>query len=239
MVRFFSNPIAIVCLVAALLLLVASVNRVSAITNSFFVANIQGSEESDEPDDMAANIDTELVINANLFGEIEAEYVALESVAEETQLPLVLKGVFAGSEPSSNAALIETEDGKTRLYKIDREIIDGAVLRAVYNEKVVISYRGRNESLAFPVVSMAGIDESAPRVVARSSDANSRRPPPSDLPGPRNKPAEVKQSFDNADTGNANGSDLDNDAPAMEYVPPGMSKRDEIRQRLERLRQGR
>ena len=248
MARLFSNPIALVCLVVAALLLLGSVNRVSAITDSFFVANIQDADNAEDfGQDAAANIDTELVINAQLFGEIEAEYVALESVAEETELPLVLKGVFAGSQPSNNAALIELENGKTNLVRVDTEIMEGAVLRAVYNDKVVISYRGRNESLAFPTVSMAGIDDSIPqkprprpssRPPAPKTSAVSRpsNRPQNRLPGPASKDRATVDDQGEVEAPDFSGDDQ---PPATEYVPPGMSKRDEIRARLEKLRQGR
>ena len=159
MTGFLSRPIPIALIFAALVLSALSAERVFSLIDSLQLdTEIPQQAQSNNSDD-AAQINAELVINANLFGVVQDEYVALEQIDEETDLPLKLVGVLAGKEGSSNAAMIELENGQTKLFKVDARIIEGAILKAVYADKVVIAYRGRNQSLAFPIVPMTGIEE--------------------------------------------------------------------------------
>ena len=225
----YRKAIALLVGIAGLLLLLAAADRVRVLVQSFVVPSIDTSALDISDDESSANsIDTELVINAHLFGEIEAEYVALATVTEETELPLTLKGVLAGDEPASNAALIELENGLTKLFRVDREVMEGVVLRAVYPDKVVISYRGRNESLGFPVVNMSGIEEST-KVAAVSRSSTTKLPAREPNPTPvEDSRAEVE------DPGFA-----PEPSAEAEYSPPAINRRDEIRKRLEMLRRSR
>ena len=86
----------------------------------------------------------------NLFGDLSAEPVVEQPTvtdAPETNLNLTLSGVVASSDPKVAAAIIENR-GKQNVYGIN-EPIEGtrAILKEVYEDKVIIRNGSRNETL--------------------------------------------------------------------------------------------
>lgn len=105
-----------------------------------------------------------------LFGDANAaKPVVVEKEPEklpETRLNLTLRGVSASSRsPSRNddynhdyvdSALIEDARRDTKLYRVGDSITGGAMISAIYPDRVVISRNGRKENLYFPKVSIGG-----------------------------------------------------------------------------------
>lgn len=85
----------------------------------------------------------------HLFG--HARSVAASAgptIAPETKLNLLLRGVLASAD-SANAEAIIAAGAKAaeKIYRIDESIPGGAILREIYADRVILEYRGRVETL--------------------------------------------------------------------------------------------
>ncbi len=91
------------------------------------------------------------LLSMNLFGQYNAQPKAVEATvkkdAPQTRLNLKLVGVVASSDPQSAFAVI-TNNGKQNTYGVN-EVVDGTrvTLKAVYNDRVIISNSGRDETV--------------------------------------------------------------------------------------------
>ncbi|RJQ49574.1 MAG: type II secretion system protein GspC [Gammaproteobacteria bacterium] len=87
----------------------------------------------------------------HLFGESHAEPGAETAAdAPETPLNLTLRGVFSSDDPEAAYAIIAGPDGKETGYALEDELPGGAVLKAVFPDRVTLMRNGRNESLSLP-----------------------------------------------------------------------------------------
>jgi len=106
-----------------------------------------------------------------LFGipgeeDAEPELVATEDLPE-TNLRLVLRGVFAGTGDQRHSAMVEGPDKKTDLYIIGDTLPGNAALHSVHARRIVIERGGALETLHFP--------EQDEISVSRSSTTSSSR----------------------------------------------------------------
>lgn len=91
------------------------------------------------------------LLSMNLFGQYNAQPKPVETTvkkdAPQTRLNLKLVGVVASSDPQSAFAVI-TNNGKQNTYGVN-EVIDGTrvTLKAVFNDRVIISNSGRDETV--------------------------------------------------------------------------------------------
>ena len=114
----------------------------------------------------------------NLFGDLTAEPQAPEpevTQAPETNLNLTLSGVVASSDPKVAAAIIENR-GSQNVYGIN-EPIEGtrAVLREVYEDKVIIRNGNRNETLMLDGIDYNQSTSRPPATVNRPQPSNRQR----------------------------------------------------------------
>lgn len=87
----------------------------------------------------------------HLFGESSAEAGPDAAVsAPETALNLTLRGVFSSENPEAAYAIIAGPDGKEMGYGLEDELPGGAVLKAVFPDRVTLMRNGRSESLSLP-----------------------------------------------------------------------------------------
>ena len=70
--------------------------------------------------------------------------------APETRLRLDLKGVFASTNASEALAIISSSKGKDKTYHIGDKITGGALLHAVYEDRVILKRNGQLETLRLP-----------------------------------------------------------------------------------------
>lgn len=148
-----------------------------------------------------------------LFGQQTADTqntVASTENLPATNLRLYLRGVLAADGDSPGSALVEDDKGRTEVYLIGDELPGNARLHAVFPSRIVLERSGKLENLYFPDPEAAGA-ASATRVVPA---------------GPAQQP-EVTTSPAPAATVTA-------PAPAPDRE---QSRREEIRRRLELLRQ--
>ena len=114
----------------------------------------------------------------HLFGDAKKQVVVQQKMidAPETRLRLKLKGVFASTKASEALAIISSSKGKDKTYQIGDKITGGALLHAVYTDRVILKRNGKLETLRLPkskVDSQSFYSKSAPvRVAAPSSSLN-------------------------------------------------------------------
>lgn len=97
------------------------------------------------------NISLNEVSQYHLFGDAKKQPIVQHKVidAPETRLKLSLKGVF--STNSSNAlAIISSSKGKDETYHLGDKVTGGAILHAVYADRVILKRNGRLETLRLP-----------------------------------------------------------------------------------------
>ncbi|BES71295.1 hypothetical protein RE428_23130 [Marinobacter nanhaiticus D15-8W] len=148
----------------------------------------------------------------DLFGQPGAQVQAAPQSTEnlpETNLRLFLRGVMAGDEENAIAsALIEGSDSRTEAYAIGDELPGNATLRSVYANRVIIERSGKLENLYFPETSdSSGID-----LTGGDNEHDVSQP----MPAPSNARAT---------------------RPAPSTSPVSGDRREEIRRRLEELRE--
>ena len=77
--------------------------------------------------------------------------------APDTSLQLKLDGVFAGSVQSQSSAIIsEQGQGIGKLYRVGQQVMGGAVLSAVYVDRVLLQRNGQDEVLRFIKTNLLG-----------------------------------------------------------------------------------
>jgi general secretion pathway protein C len=82
----------------------------------------------------------------HLFGQTAAGELPNAPDAPETQLKLTLIGTAAGRDPKMGVAMIVDENNKQRQYQVG-EIVGQATVDAVYQDRVVLIFQGRLETL--------------------------------------------------------------------------------------------
>lgn len=88
----------------------------------------------------------------HLFGDAKSQTVVQQKIidAPETRLRLDLKGVFASTNAREALAIISTSKGKDKTYHIGDKVTGGAVLHAVYADRVILKRNGKLETLRLP-----------------------------------------------------------------------------------------
>lgn len=92
------------------------------------------------------------ISNLHLFGKTEViEKTDAPIVAPETRLQLKLNGVFASSNPDRAYAIISDSKNHDLAYKLGNKVAGGAILHAVYADRVILKRDGRLETLRMSV----------------------------------------------------------------------------------------
>ena len=90
------------------------------------------------------------IANQHLFGRADSRQATQRGAdAPETKLNLLLKGVIASSDEENAVAFIAAGKGTTeKSYAIGDNLPGGAILKDIYEERVLLEYRGRMENLS-------------------------------------------------------------------------------------------
>ncbi|MDX1554211.1 MAG: type II secretion system protein N [Marinobacter sp.] len=166
------------------------------------------------PTQTTTNVPQEPNINLaslDLFGkpgEVATEAEADTENLPETNLRLFLRGVLAASGDFPGSALIEDDKSKTEAYLVGDELPGNATLRSVRANRVIIERGGKLENLYFP----EDEDRSGVSLASTQTSGDQQEPQPQVRP---------------ANTGQASSNSDDNSE----------QRRDEIRRRLEQLRE--
>ena len=99
-----------------------------------------------------ANTSLKNVAAYHLFGDAKKPVVVQQKVidAPETRLRIDLKGVFASTKPEQALAIISTSKGQDKMYRIGDKVTAGALLHAVYADRVILKRNGQLETLRLP-----------------------------------------------------------------------------------------
>jgi general secretion pathway protein C len=95
------------------------------------------------------------LLDSHLFGEATAAPAAAPAAvldAPDTNLSLTLKGILSREGDSNGGAIIATNRGEDRAYRVGQTIegADGAKLHSVYADRVLLDRGGRLETLRLP-----------------------------------------------------------------------------------------
>lgn len=127
----------------------------------------------------------EQIVAAGLFG--SAPQAAGGSL-QQTDLQLILRGVFTASDPRKASAMLESPDGRMQIVKVGGSLAPETTLQQVTSNHIVLTRNGAQESLYFPtpqagdtgpVAETPGADSAGP--VAESADTPAAGASPEEL----------------------------------------------------------
>jgi len=105
------------------------------------------------------NVDSSRLASFTIFKAPVVESVSQNANAPDTSLQLKLDGVFASSSQSQSSAIIsEQGQGIGKLYRVGQQVVGGAVLSAVYVDRVLLQRNGQEEVLRFIKSNLLGGD---------------------------------------------------------------------------------
>jgi general secretion pathway protein C len=88
------------------------------------------------------------IAQLHLFGQAQSQAGGqAPTVAPETKLNLVLRGVIVSGQASDALAIIGPRGGKEKDYTIGQSLPGGAELKEIYADRVILQHRGRLETL--------------------------------------------------------------------------------------------
>lgn len=133
-------------------------------------------------DKSSQTVDIQSIVDAHLFGKMEAPVITAPAISEEPAEPLkgtlVLKGTIAATADQKAMAIIE-DRGKETVYAIGDAVPGGGKLHAVEPAKVIFQQSGRLAFLELPK------EFANTRPVARRSTRTTRSLPTTPAPAPR------------------------------------------------------
>lgn len=97
----------------------------------------------------APAVDIGAIIGARLFGAAAAP-AGDPAMAPATSMNLVLAGTIADADPESGWAIVGENPMSARVVRTGSQLPGGAILKAVYPDRVVLDLGGRLESLMLP-----------------------------------------------------------------------------------------
>jgi general secretion pathway protein C len=104
------------------------------------------------PGPVAQAVDVGAIVNAHLFGEASAPAAGStdpNSVAA-TQMPLVLVGTIANTDPTLGYAIIGESAAAAKVYAVGKTITGGTKLHSVYPDRAILDRGGKLEALLLP-----------------------------------------------------------------------------------------
>lgn len=87
------------------------------------------------------------VAQYHLFGRADVIAGNAPTVAPQTKLNLVLRGVIASKSQEEALAIIATRGGDEKGYSPGERLPGGAELKEIYADRVILQHRGRLETL--------------------------------------------------------------------------------------------
>ena len=94
----------------------------------------------------------EAIVNAHLFGEANAPAAGSTdpNAVAATQMPLVLVGTIAHTDPEKGYAIIGENAAVAKVYGVGKTITGGTKLHSVYPDRAIIDRGGKLEALLLP-----------------------------------------------------------------------------------------
>jgi general secretion pathway protein C len=121
------------------------------------VTHLAGSGASQRPGSaaVAANrgrppLNLAALSNGHLFGVAPAPAAVDDANAPQTNMPLVLTGIFAAQDPKNGLAIIGTSATNAKVYPVGERVPGNARVHAVYSDRVLLERNGAIEALMLP-----------------------------------------------------------------------------------------
>lgn len=111
------------------------------------------SSPGDDSPAAQSRFDTRALTSAHLFGEAVAGTVETRAApidAPDTTLNLSLRGILHNSDPEYSRALVQEGNGDTEVLAPGAEMAGGAILDAIYADRVILRRGDRHEALRLP-----------------------------------------------------------------------------------------
>lgn len=98
------------------------------------------------------SVDVQRVLNTHLFGVASASDKPAGDGADapQTSLTLVLAGTIASSDPKQGLGIIGETAANAKVYSVGDSVTGGALLHAVYSDRVILDRSGQLEALLLP-----------------------------------------------------------------------------------------
>ncbi|MGE5624382.1 MAG: type II secretion system protein GspC [Bacillota bacterium] len=148
-----------------------------------------GSVSNAPPPTLRANtVDAGRIADRHLFG--VASVTGNAQNAPDTTLALTLHGIVAGRGPADSRALI-VANGDEEPYEVGASLPGGAVIRAIYPDRVLLESGGRVEALRLPK------DDSGGSIGPSYANTNAMQPasPPPQPNGPPQNLGQLRQQI--------------------------------------------
>jgi general secretion pathway protein C len=95
-------------------------------------------------------VDVGAIVSAHLFGEANAPANTDPNAVAATQMPLVLVGTIAHSDPEQGYAIIGESAQSAKVYGVGKTISGGTKLHSVYPDRAILDRGGKLEALLLP-----------------------------------------------------------------------------------------
>jgi general secretion pathway protein C len=100
----------------------------------------------------ARTVDVAAIVNAHLFGEANAPSAGSTdpNAVAASQMPLVLVGTIANTDPALGYAIIGESATAAKVYGVGKTISGGTKLHSVYPDRAILDRGGKLEALMLP-----------------------------------------------------------------------------------------
>ncbi len=100
----------------------------------------------------ARTVDVGAIVNAHLFGEANAPAAGSTdpNAVAASQMPLVLVGTIANTDPALGYAIIGENATSAKVYAVGKTITGGTKLHSVFPDRAILDRGGRLEALMLP-----------------------------------------------------------------------------------------
>jgi len=100
----------------------------------------------------ARTVDVGAIVNAHLFGEANAPAAGSNdpNAVAASQMPLVLVGTIANTDPTLGYAIIGESAVTAKVYGVGKTITGGTKLHSVYPDRAILDRGGKLEALLLP-----------------------------------------------------------------------------------------
>ena len=95
-------------------------------------------------------LDLSALVTGHLFGAPPAPPPLDDANAPQTNMPLVLTGIFAVTDPKDGLAFIGTTASNAKVYPVGERVPGNARVHAVYADRVLLERNGTLEALMLP-----------------------------------------------------------------------------------------
>ena len=106
-------------------------------------------------------VDVNAIVNAHLFGTATAPANADPNQVAASQMPLVLVGTIANTNPELGYAIIGDSPSSAKVYAVGKTITGGTKLHSVYPDRAIIDRGGKLEALLLPKQYRGGLTAGA------------------------------------------------------------------------------